>query len=194
MEDTGRFSVDIVEEIFPRILESDAICDLDLLVLNFPRHLHEHVPRLPEPQEQGLSRFAKGGKGVVAIHASNNAFAEWPEYRKIIGGVWGEQSRIDFGPGRSFAVEIEQATHPITKGMEDFVIDDELYTGLDLESDITVLASGLSQSTGRREPVAWVHTYGDGRVFHNVLGHHPPSTQNPGFIELTVNGALWASA
>jgi len=25
------------------------------------------------------------------------------------------------------------------------------------------------------------------------LGHHPPSTQNPNFIQLTVNGALWAA-
>jgi len=193
LEGTGQFRVEVVEELFPRVLESGELFDLDLLVLNFPRHLYEHIPRLPDAQEQGFSRFVRSGKGVVAIHASNNAFPEWQEYKKIIGGVWGKHSRIDFGVGRSFTVNIEDAMHPITKGMKDFVIDDELYTGLNLESNIQVLASAFSQFSGSQQPVAWTQTYGDGRVFHNVLGHHPPSTQNPHFIQLTVNGALWAA-
>ena len=193
LEDTGQFSVGIVEEIFPRVLESDELFDLDLLVLNFPRHLCEHIPRLPDAQEQGFSRFVGSGKGVVAIHASNNAFPECQAYKEILGGVWGKGSRIDFGPGRSFTVKIEDTMHPITKGMKDFAVDDELYTGLDLASNVQVLASAFSQFSGSQEPVAWTQTYGDGRVFHNVLGHHPPSTQNPNFIRLTVNGALWAS-
>ena len=202
LEGTGQFRVEVVEEIFPRVLESSELFDLDLIVLNFPRHLYEHIPRLPDAQEQGFSRFVRNGKGVVAIkmeakpssfHASNNAFPEWQEYKKIIGGVWGKDSRIDFGVGRSFTVNIKDAMHPITKGMKDFVIDDELYTGLNLESNIQVLASAFSQFSGSQHPVAWTQTYGDGRVFHNVLGHHPPSTQNPNFIQLTVNGALWAA-
>ena len=194
LEATGQFGVEVVEEIFPRVLEGDGLSGVDLLVLNFPRHLHEHIPSLPEAQAAGLSRFVRSGGGVVAIHASNAAFSEWPEYREIVGGVWGPESRSDYGPGQSFTVRIEDDTHPITVGMKDFVIDDELYIGLDLEPDIQVLASAYSELSGRQEPVAWTRTCGDGRVFQNVLGHHPPSTRNPGFVQLTVNSALWACA
>ena len=65
LEGTGQFRVEVVEEIFPRVLESGELFDLDLLVLNFPRHLYEHIPRLPDAQEQGFSRFVRSGKGAT---------------------------------------------------------------------------------------------------------------------------------
>ena len=34
-------------------------------------------------------RYVEGGGGVVAMHAANNAFTEWPEYNRMTGlGGW----------------------------------------------------------------------------------------------------------
>jgi type 1 glutamine amidotransferase len=43
-------------------------------------------------------------------------------------------------------------------------------------------------------PVAWVKTWGAGRVFYNALGHAPEEfVQFPAARTITVRGCLWAA-
>jgi type 1 glutamine amidotransferase len=88
-------------------------------------------------------------------------------------------------------VQIEDRAHPITEGVDDFDVDDELYM---LAWDPSVHVLAIVEWYEKRLPVAWTHTYGDGRVFYTALGHDERAFATPAFLRLLVNGARWAAA
>ncbi len=44
--------------------------------------------RWPARVEKALEEYVAGGGGLVNVHAANNAFADWPEFNKMIGLGW----------------------------------------------------------------------------------------------------------
>ncbi len=99
--------------------------------------------------------------------------------------------RRQHDPHGPFTVNIAKIDHPITKGMADFETVDELYTCLEGEPEITVLATAVSKIDKKPYPIAMVHQYGKGRVFHSVLGHDVAALQAPGAAELHRRGCAW---
>ena len=51
----------------------------------------------------------RNGKGLVSVHASNNAFEGWTEYDELIGGTWRETA--GHAPYHNFTVKL---VHEIT--------------------------------------------------------------------------------
>jgi type 1 glutamine amidotransferase len=83
--------------------------------------------------------------------------------------------------------------HPVTRGLDSFDADDELYTCLAGERPITVLATARSKVTGKDHPMAFAFEYGKGRVFHTPLGHDVKALTLPGPAELIRRGCAWAA-
>jgi len=172
--------------------------------------------------------YVKNGGGVVVFHSADNAFPDWKEYNEIIGlGGWkgrneksgpyvywenGEIVRNDtigkggkHGKQTAVLIETRNLEHPIMKGLPTSWIHakDELYGNLrGPAKNIEVLATGFSDpktnGTGRNEPALFTIKYGEGRVFHTVLGHvrgNGPhvSIQCAGFITTFQRGAEWAA-
>ena len=79
------------------------------------------------------------------------------------------------------------------KGISDFRITDELYTCLDGQHDIEVLAEAKSSVDGKMYPMAFVFTEGKGRGFHTVLGHDAKAFEAPELTTMLQNAALWCS-
>ncbi|MEY3395368.1 MAG: hypothetical protein RL346_1604 [Verrucomicrobiota bacterium] len=122
----------------------------------------------PEQTRKNFEEYMKNGGGLVAVHAANNAWANWPEFNKMIGlGGWGgrneksgpyvyydAQGKIvrDDGPGKcgthgplgEFLITMRDKTHPITKGLPDFWMHakDECYSLLRGPAEnMTILAT-----------------------------------------------------
>lgn len=173
LTETGRFLVQTTDEPQQTLAAAPAMHargELDVLVLNY------NGPRWGEAAEQGFLQAVAQGCGVTIIHAANNAFEGWPEYEKLCGLLW--RKGTGHGAYHPFAVNVVDPHHPITAGMEDFVMHpDELYHRLvrGEGAEFRVLMSAFSDpatgGTGRFEPMATVATYGKGRVFHTPLGH-----------------------
>ena len=75
---------------------------------------------------------------------------------------------------------------------------DELYHGLrGPAKNVTILATSFSdpanRGTGHHEPTLMTISYGKGRVFHTVLGHHAPSMKSVAFIVTLQRGTEWAA-
>lgn len=188
LERSGRFEVTVNEH--PAAATVADFAPYDVIMSNY------NGPRWGAAAEQALLDFVRGGKGFVVIHAANNAFTDWPEYIALIGGYWGETA----GHGRQhqFLVRMVDHSHPITRGMSDFVhATDELYHRLTMQPDIHLLATAFSApeqgGTGRDEPIAWTVDFGAGRCFHCVLGHHVEAMQGTGFAALVQRGTEWAA-
>jgi type 1 glutamine amidotransferase len=184
LEQDGRFRIHIVEN--PSFLASSELFEFDEIVLHFKNY---------EPLDQeakvkrNLAAFVKQGKGLVVVHYASGAFEDWPEFRNLVGRC--QKTRHDKrGP---FTVKIAGGNHPITKGMNDFQTDDELFIELRGDRPIDVLATARSVITGEDHPMAFAFEYGLGRVFHTTLGHDVRAITMPGTAELIRRGAAWAA-
>ena len=173
--------------------------------------------------QTALERYVRNGGGLVVVHAADNAFREWKEYNRMIGlGGWGGRNEKDGpyvrwkdgritrdmtpGPGGShgaqheFAIDIRDPNHPITRGLPPrwMHVKDELYDRLRGPAEnLTVLATAFSDpktnGSGAHEPQLMAIAYGNGRVFHDALGHGPEAMRGVGFIVTLQRGTEWAA-
>lgn len=182
-----RLEVVTVED--PHFLDSGALARYDAIVLHF---MNWEQPAPGEKARENLRRFVEGGKGLVLVHFACGAWQDWPGFAELAGRAWDPKLR-PHDPRGVFRVSITDQDHLITRGMEAFDADDELYTCLAGERPIHVLASARSSVDGRDYPMAFVLNYGKGRVFHSVLGHDLKSITVPGVAALYRRGTAWAS-
>ena len=137
---------------------------------------------LTPAQEAGLFSFVESGKGLVGVHGT----AWWIGGRAVdlIGGHanW-------HPPGLTFTVNIDTPHHPITAGIHDFDVEDEIYISA-YEPTLQILAS--AQWHGRAHPMAWVKNFGQGRVFYTTLGHTADTFMRPTMQQLVTQGVRWA--
>ncbi len=186
-EELERAGVKVVVTEEPATLETEAMKGYDAIVLNYNRR-----ERWPKEMEEALIRLVRDeGKGLVVVHASDNAFPGWREFEEMIGLAWREGAGHDHY-GR-FIVHIVDGDHPITNGLDDFATTDELYRDLTSFSDYHILATAHSRDKDRDYPILLVKSYGKGRVFHTVLGHDTKAMRVPGFETTFVRGTLWAA-
>ncbi len=113
------------------------------------------------------------------------------------------------GPQMEYLVTIREPAHPITQGLPTTWLHtkDELYDRLrGPAEEVTVLATAYSdvegnappwdpavKGTGRHEPMLLTVNYGEGRVFHTIMGHTDYSMECVGFITTFVRGAEWSA-
>jgi type 1 glutamine amidotransferase len=184
LEGDERFQVTIVED--PGFLASDELFTFDEIVLHFKNY--DPIPQ-EEKAKANLTKFVRDGKGLVVIHYASGAFEGWPEFVNLVGRIQGKR-HDKRGP---FTVKIADRDHPLTRGLDDFQTDDELFIDLTGDRPIEVLATAKSNVTGEDHPMAFVLEYGKGRVFHTTLGHDARAIRMPGTAELIRRGAAWAA-
>ncbi len=173
----------------PHFLDSAAIHRYDVIVVHF---MNWKEPDPGDAARANLKRFVEGGKGMVMVHFACGAFLDWPEFVNLAGRVWNPKLR-GHDPRGPFKVEIVQPDHPIMKGLQSFETDDELYTGLDGNVPIEVLAKATSKVDQKDHPMAFVLNVGKGRVFHSPLGHDVKAFAPDAVGELFRRGTAWAA-
>ena len=195
LESSGRFEVDVLENPWEEITGA-RFAPYGVLVLNF----NPTSDRNWTDAQRAVFLDAVGmqGKGLLVIHAANNAFAAWKDYETVLGGAW--RSSGGHGSFHSFQVDLLDREHPITRGFPKAFAHaaDELYHGLTLQPGVRLLAVAFSskaksRGTDHYEPVAWVLHHGRGRVFHTTLGHAASSMESDGFKSLLQRGGEWAA-
>ncbi len=104
------------------------------------------------------------------------------------------------GPQHEYEVLVREAEHPIMKGLPETFLHgpDELYDSLRGPAEnVTILATAYSakskKGTGRHEPVLMTINYGEGRVFHTILGHHVKQLKEGSFVTTFLRGTEWAA-
>ena len=187
LEKTGRFDVTISRD--KEAFASLALDDYSVVVLSYG---FWNEPDPGEKAKQGLLDYVKNGGNVVALHFACSSFQDWEAYAVLLGRVW-KKGVGGHGPYGEFTVNIKNPQHPITKGMQDFKTEDELYAKLTGDADIEVLASAHSDWSEKVEPIVFWKRYGKGRVVQNVLGHGLDSKQNASYQKLLCRGVEWAA-
>ncbi|MCX7818827.1 MAG: ThuA domain-containing protein [Kiritimatiellae bacterium] len=141
-----------------------------------------------------------GGMGLVALHHAIGAHPDSMDHARLIGGKFllkaetidGRQlPKSTYSHGEEVHVRIADRDHPITQGLDDFVIRDETYGGLWIAPDVHVL---LTTTHPKASPaIAWVREEGRGRVVYVQLGHDEKAYDHPSFRTLVGRAILWAA-
>jgi uncharacterized protein len=208
LDGSGRLDCRVEEE--PAGITAATLAVYDAVLLDY------NGPRLGVTAEEALAAFVRSGKGLIVVHGASWAFngldvlgdkhkrmgifePAWPEYRRMIGGIWSEEApATGHGDRHKFTVRITGSEHPVTRGLPTTLeADDELYHHMRMQAGAKVLAVAFdapeTRGTGKDEPIFWVVEYGAGRVFHTALGHDVPAMKMSAFLEPLLRGAAWAA-
>jgi type 1 glutamine amidotransferase len=151
-----------------------------------------------EQKGKFLSLFDRG-IGLVVLHHALVSYQHWPEYEQIIGGRYPEAdgkggvvtAQVGYEHDVQIPVVIVDKDHPITAGMKDFVIHDEIYWGFRVQPDAKPLITTTHPKSGK--PLAWHRTQGKSRVVYLQLGHDHHAYENPNYRELVSRSIRWTS-
>lgn len=190
--ESKRFEVDVTES--PDTLNYDDFKHFDAIVSNWTAW-PDHGFRWPKSTEDGLMRFIEEGGGFVLFHAASATFYDWQEYHEFVGSTWGDSTA--HGKIVPHKIVFRDKEHSITKGIKDFWITDELWVHSATQPNLKILAESYSnpenKGRGMMEPVITWNTLGNGRCFHNVLGHNVRAMRNTGWHTLMLRGTEWAA-
>ncbi len=147
--------------------------------------------------KKALEDAIRSGKGMVQFHAATAACNDWPAFQQISGLSW----KADHSSHTSYhtlKVSVSDASHPITRGLPDFWIKDELYQKLFkfTPSDFKVYMQSFSEQqfggTGAWEPVLITTQLGKGRGVYFVLGHDLQTMKNIAWQTIMLRATEWA--
>ena len=165
---------------------------------------------ITEEQGKALQDFVGAGNGFYSLH--NNAFVSRSskKYREVQGGV-----ALNHPPLRPYKVRIVNKEHPVTKGVEDFMVTDEQhYLIYDKDPKNILLysenvdgltywatmldpieggpgASGPPRNLGTTSVSGWAHEYGRGRVVFTAMGHTIHAMWQPEHFKMQKNAVRW---
>jgi type 1 glutamine amidotransferase len=133
-----------------------------------------------------LLNYIQSGGGFFGLHTAAASFRESEGYHGMLNGFFNGHS-----PYMDFIVNVSDSEHPISTGLTDFEVTDELYY-LKHNPDISQhLMQAYDNTKDETHVMAFHHKYGEGRVFYFALGHDMAVLENPSFREVIRRGVLW---
>lgn len=149
-----------------------------------------------DPEDRRLlEETVAEGTPILFCHGLHPCFRDWPEMEKMIGLLW--RQTAFHGDFNTCPVHIQAHEHPITRGVEDFQTEDELFCRLENVWNVPmeVLATAWSdperesrwgfKGSGMEEPILTTGTYGKARTVDFLLGHIWPFYTGHGLMETT---------
>jgi hypothetical protein len=92
---------------------------------------------------------------------------------------------------QEFTVRILDPAHPVTQGMQDFAMYDEVYINYKIHDYVTPLLATDHRESG--EYIGWVHRHGNSRIVYLQPGHDHHAYENPHFRRLVRNAIGWVA-
>lgn len=173
-------------------LEEDDLTTYDLIVPNWTQGT------ISKEQLQPLIDAVAQGTGLAGLHGGlGDSFRMETDYQFMVGGQWVAHPGND---GITYKVNISDADHPLTEGMEDFtVISEQYYMHVDPAVKVHAttrfpIAEGSYKANGEVDmPVVWSKKWGEGNVYYCSLGHVAEIVRMPEVISLMRKGFNWAT-
>jgi type 1 glutamine amidotransferase len=171
-----------------------------------------------------LAELLTAGQGFVFLHHALAGWPAWPGWAEVLGGRYHyapAELRGEHWPDSGFryaqyTARVVGRHHPVCAGIDDFVLDDELYCCPVFEDDVTPLVradapGGPFRETYRevlgvpgsgppwRHPppsdlIAWVKSAGRSPVVYIQPGDGPDTFGRTAFRRLVGNALAWVSS
>lgn len=150
---------------------------------------------ISEAEKESYSKLLKSGKGLVFLHHSQCSYQQWGEYKTIVGGKYHEekntQQTSSYQHDATFKVKISDLKHPVTKGIKDFEILDEVYGNTEVLPGVTqLLTTDHPQSS---KTIGWTHRKENSLIVYIQPGHDKNSWFNPNYQKLVKQAIVFVS-
>ena len=153
-------------------------------------------PWITEEQGAAIKDFVQAGGALYALHNSSHISLSSKNYREVMGGAY-----IDHPALRPFKVSVVNKGHPITRGVQDFIVNDEQhFVTYDKDPRYILLRSenidGLTdisegRDLGTKAIAGWAYDFGKGRVVFTAVGHTLHALWQPEYFKLQKNAVGW---
>ncbi len=171
----------------PDIDAYDVLIFYDMGVSILPQHQQAYIDLLNE------------GKSMIFLHHSLVSYQSWPEFIRIVGGQYhtepvvvnGDTLNANYEHDVTIPIKVEDKRHPVTKGIRDFEIFDEIYSDVEILPGVKPLLSTTHPKSMRY--VAWINHYGNSDVIYIQLGHGQTGLSNPNFRKLLRQAIEWSA-
>jgi type 1 glutamine amidotransferase len=155
------------------------------------------VATISDEQCKDIKRWVEEGGSLWAWHNNSRLSLMRKDYRDVQGATI-----IGHPPVRPFKVKIINHDHPITKGVNDFVVTDEQHflvyekdpkyvLAMSVNEDGLTYRSGKDGKPGTSCEAAWAYDYGKGRVCFFAPGHAMTALWNPEYEKMQKNAVKW---
>ena len=156
----------------------------------------------PQQKQDLLDFIAKDGKGFIGVHTATATAYGWPEYHEMLGATfdnhpWNITSakiiveRPDFPAMRKLRTGMSLTDEHYQMRATPYSRDNiDVLARLDPAS--VNLAAPMVHRTDADFPVAWIKSYGNGRVFYSGLGHTDAAWDDPRIQTMFLEGIKWA--
>jgi len=146
---------------------------------------------------QAIRAFVERGGSAWFFHNASYISGTNADFRHVEGALFTGHTAF-----RPYKMKIVNRDHPITRGVNDFVVTEEQhYVIYDKDPKDVLVRSvneeGLEYKTekhgnqGATCEACWAYEYGKGRVCFMAPGHTIPSFWNPEYIKLQKNALRW---
>ena len=189
-EKSGLFKVTHTED--PAAFEADSLKKFDaVFMLNTTNEVFFTGDKTVEDRlKANLLDFVNGGKGIVGIHAATDTYKDWKEYGEMMGGAF---VKHPWNAGDTVRVKNLEPAHPVNASFKGagLTLKDEIYkfrndtaSASDRRMLLALDPEGTDMTKDKEDtralyPIAWLDTWGKGRVFYCSLGHNDEVYMNP---------------
>ncbi len=169
----------------------------DVLILHA-----EEAGNIEGADRANLEEYLKQGGGVVAIHGGTvSRDPDW--FKTIIGGSW-NFDRTKYLEGH-MSLYFTDRENPITRGVSNFDIVDEIYYDMDMLPEANILAAAYTPKPKQGEaapgkpvniydiqPQIWTYETGNRRAFACIPGHVYGNFSHLSLQSILLRGIAWA--
>ena len=161
---------------------------------------YDMVQDITSEQKKAFINLLERGKGIVFLHHALTSYREWAEYENIIGGRFYLDLKPDIEDKTGYPVStyehdvnipvtIVDRDHPVTSGLDDFVIHDEIYGEFKVLPGVHPLLSTTYPESG--DIIGWAHSYRNSSIVYIQPGHNHNAFQNQNYRRLVEQGIKW---
>ncbi|QTN31689.1 ThuA domain-containing protein [Akkermansiaceae bacterium] len=151
---------------------------------------------------KNFEAYLERGGGVVAIHGGAVS-RDHGWYKQVIGGSWNfAQTKFLEGQMSLYFTDIE---NPITQGVSNFDLDDEIYYDMEILPEAKILAAAYTPKAkdgkvGKDnrvnvydiQPQMWTYETGNRRAFVCIPGHVYANFSHNSIESVLLRGIAWA--
>lgn len=184
----------VLSDTLDSYLDTDLMNSLNLVVPIWT------MGEISKEQWAGLNKAVQAGCGLAGFHGGMiDSFRNNVEYQWMTGAQWVAH------PGNcepTYRVYISDEDHPITRGLEDFVLPDteQYYCHHDPGNHVlceTLFDQGYGDPSLYHQnavlPYAWTKTWGKARIFGACWGHTYKDFDVDEAKEIVFRGMKWAT-
>jgi len=174
------------------LLSSTGVGKYDLLLF------YDYLPDMSLADSSVFQDLTQQGIPMIFMHHALCTFQRWDGYQEMLGGKYvmpgyDPDSSLHSGYAHDLDLKIEvlDPSHPVTRGIGEFMIHDEGYYNIQINQEVHPLLATSHQHCALH--VAWINQCQQSTCLYLMFGHDKRSYVNEHFKLLLQNSIQWLS-